>query len=119
VWQKCICHKSKFFGINRIGEGTESVREILQGFGPIKVKSIIEREFIGNFKEVKIIDQIQDSWRMPKGYRLTGMLSKDTVPTWEQVKTITCNSKNVTKFYLRILDFLASTAEKEDLNIEN
>ena len=106
-------------GIDRIVEGTEAAREILQNFNSEGVKLIIERPFNGNFNEVKIIDQIQDSWRMPKGYNLTGMPSKDTIPTWKKLKTITQNSKNITEFYLRILDYLASTAEKEDLNIKN
>ncbi|MHA1989064.1 MAG: hypothetical protein ACW98D_20780, partial [Promethearchaeota archaeon] len=101
-------------GIDRIGEGTEAAREILQDFNSEGVKSIIERPFIGNLSEVNISDQIQDSWGRSKGYKLVGMPPKNTIGIWKEIEMITHNSKDINDFYLRILDYIANTDVEED-----
>ena len=56
---------------------------------------------------------------MRKGYELVGMPPKEMIGTWKELIMITHNSKNIIEFYLRILDYIANTEVKEDLNIEN
>ena len=56
---------------------------------------------------------------MRKGYELVGMPPKEMIGTWKELVMITHNSKNITEFYLRILDYIANTEVKEDLNIKN
>ncbi len=93
--------------LDRLGEGTEAAREILQGFNLKKIDTVIERPFISNYNGVKIIDSIQDTWKMSKGYILKGMPPKSTVKTWNNIEIITQDAKDIVEFYLRILDWLA------------
>lgn len=100
-------------GIDRLGEGVEAAREILQGFNPSGVKKIIERPFIGNFNGENTIDQIQDVWKMLKGYILKGMPSRTSIKIWGKIEMITQDSTNIVEFYLRVLDWLASVNDQK------
>ncbi len=50
---------------------------------------------------------------MSKGYELRGMPLKSTVTTWKKFKTVTRDSKNITDFYLKNLEWLATNKENK------
>lgn len=102
--------------IDRLGEGVEAAREILQGFNSNRVKLIIERPFIGNFNRKKTIDQIQDVWKMSKGYILKGMPTRTSIKIWGKIETITQDSTNIEEFYLRVLDWLTGNDDQNGSN---